>query len=405
MKKIFISMLAMLAFSSTAFGENLITVNDFTVSSVSKTALMVNINLDEKSSAKSMLFTISLPDGLEFVTSAGKPVYKSGAMFNVEPTLNIEEGKLKVAIASSNYIQGSKGMLIAFQIQPSSSFSASKGDVLTGGAVTDVSASIKGSLVDLDDDGFKVTVTDCIVLDENSPFPPETTSDAVDILVKRTIKAGVWSTICLPFVIQSGDLAKIFGSEYELAEFAGYDSEDNFETMSINFKKKTTGNFTAGNVYLIKASTPIEEISYKAKISRSAAPTVTYQVTEYDEDAGEDVPVEKGKFIGTYVADTYVPGDDMFISGNQFYYSTGKSKIKGFRGYFWFKDKLKNNSTARAFFNIDGEGTTKIQNAQISKNETGKVYSISGRYMGEKVNMKSLPKGVYVVDGVKVINN
>ena len=110
------------------------------------------------------------------------------------------------------------------------------------------------------------------------------------------------------------------------------------------------------------------------------------------------------RFIGTYVADTNIPADYMFISGNQFYFSTGSSKIKGFRGYFWFKDKLKEKSTSRAFFSIDGDNTTKIQNAQISRNETGKVYSISGRYMGEKVNMKSLPKGVYVVDGVKVIN-
>ena len=403
MKKIFISMLAMLAFSSTAFGDNLITVNDFTVSSVSKTALVVNINLDEKSSAKSMLFTLSLPAGLEFVTSEGKPVYKSGSMFDVKPTLNIEEGKLKVAIASSDYIQGSKGMLIAFQIQPSSSFSASKGDVLTGGAVTDVSASIKGSLVDLDDDGFKVTVTDCIVLDENSPFDPETTTAKVNILVKRTIKKDQWSTICLPFSIPSASLESVFGAGVKLAEFSGYTYDENLETISVDFTT-STGALSYSKVFLIKTPQDITQFEVNAKVNSTSASSVEYKALEWDDDEGDDVLVKKGEFIGTYVADTYVPGDDLFISGNQFYYSTGKTKIKGFRGYFWFKDKLKSNSTARAFFNIDGEGTTKIQNAQISKNETGKVYSISGRYMGENVNMKSLPKGVYVVDGVKIIN-
>ena len=36
--------------------------------------------------------------------------------------------------------------------------------------------------------------------------------------------------------------------------------------------------------------------------------------------------------------------------------------------------------------------------------KTGKVYSVSGQYMGENVDLKSLPKGIYIVDGNKVVN-
>ena len=36
--------------------------------------------------------------------------------------------------------------------------------------------------------------------------------------------------------------------------------------------------------------------------------------------------------------------------------------------------------------------------------ENGKVYTVSGQYVGENIDIKRLPKGVYIVDGVKVVN-
>lgn len=406
MKKFLFSVIAMLAIGSTAFGENSITVDPFTISNKGKTALMVNIKLDGKSTAKGMAFNISLPAGLEFVTNGGAPVYTKGSMCPGEPTLNIENGILYMSAGSKDFIKGSKGLLIAFQIQPTTSFNANENDVLVGN-VSDVIISLKNgdstSDTKCSNSTFNMTVADCdVVLDENSPFAPEKTKSSVDILVKRTLTKDKWSTFCLPFDIDWTTFKSIFGDDVKLAEFDSYSSEDNFETMSINFLSiDMTGadlenaSFYGTFPYLIKTSKTIESFEINAKISS----------TEADEDQYKSGKTTKGRFIGTFVADTTVPKDDLFISNNTFYYSIGTTKIKGFRGYFEFNDMLNYTNTARAFFNIDGDGTTKIQNAQITKNETGKVYSISGRYMGENVNMKSLPKGVYVVDGVKVINN
>lgn len=406
MKKILFSMLAMLTVASTAFGigDNAITVSDITLSnSGNPSALLVNINLTEKSSAKGMDFSIDLPAGVEFVTgSNGKPVYQTGSMWGVQPTLNLSESKrsLTVACASSESITGSKGLLYAFKVKKTGTVSE-----LTG-SIHNVSASIKGSLVYLDGSDFNITLTSCdVVLDENSPFAPETTGDdIVNILVKRTLTKDQWSTICLPFAIKSDDFASRFGTGVKLATFDSYSSDDNFETMSINFVEKTEGNLTTGDVFLIKPSIDVTQFTYNAKVTKTSAPTKLYDVEEYDEDEGDKVKVEKGKFIGTYVADIYVPENDMFISDNSFYYSIGTSKIKGFRGYFWFKDKLKDTSAARAFISIGGDDATNIQAAKFSMIENGKVYTVSGQYVGENIDIKRLPKGVYIVDGVKVVN-
>ena len=402
MKKILFSMLAMLAVASTAFGigDNAITVSDITLSnSGNPSALLVNINLTEKSSAKGMDFSIDLPAGVEFVTgSNGKPVYQTGSMWGVQPTLNLSESKrsLTVACASSESITGSKGLLYAFKVKKTGTVSE-----LTG-SIHNVSASIKGSLVYLDGSDFNITLTSCdVVLDENSPFAPESTSGDVSILVKRTIKAGDWSTFCLPFDIDWETFKTIFGANVQLAEFVNYSSEDEFETMSINFKPTDTEDkygFVGNWPYLIKTSKNLESFEITKTIEVEDDVLATW------DDVSGNKKKTYGKFIGTYVADIYVPENDMFISDNSFYYSRGTSKIKGFRGYFWFYDKLKDTSAARAFISIGGDDATNIQAAKFSMIENGKVYTVSGQYVGENIDIKRLPKGVYIVDGVKVVN-
>jgi hypothetical protein len=407
MKKFLFSLFAMLAIGGMAFGENSITVSDFTISNTGKTALMVNINLDEKASVKGMSFNITLPAGLEFVTESNKPKYKMGSMLPVTPQVNIDNGILYVSAASSDWIKGSKGMLIAFQIQPTSSFNTAIDGTLQG-SIADVTISEKvgQSTQDVKHSGstFTMTVADYdVILDENSPFAPETTEEAVDILVKRTLTKDKWSTICLPFSIGKSKLESVFGAGFQLAEFDSYSYDDKLETISIKFNDYT-GTLKSDGVYLIKTKDDMSQFTFKATVTATSASTNTYTESVYDEELEEDRDIEKGKFIGTYVADTYVPKDDMFISDNKFYYSIGTSKIKGFRGYFWFKDKVKADE-ARVYFTIDGDDATKIQAAKFTKVANGRVYTVSGQYVGENVDMKKLPKGVYIVDGVKVVND
>ena len=110
--------------------------------------------------------------------------------------------------------------------------------------------------------------------------------------------------------------------------------------------------------------------------------------------------------------------NDLFIQDETFYYAVAGQTLQGFRAIFNFYDSEGDpllitensggtNSTSRGTFLVDGkpidDGTTGIRNRYIFENK--RVYSVTGRYIGENVNMKSLPKGVYIVDGVKIVND
>ena len=71
--------------------------------------------------------------------------------------------------------------------------------------------------------------------------------------------------------------------------------------------------------------------------------------------------------------------------------------MKGFRAYF---NVPSNTSAAALNINIDGE-TTGINNIETETTVNGKVYNLNGQYVGNSLN--GLKKGIYVVNGKKVI--
>jgi hypothetical protein len=83
--------------------------------------------------------------------------------------------------------------------------------------------------------------------------------------------------------------------------------------------------------------------------------------------------------------------------------------MKGFRAYFYFQDLLVDytdkTSNARVYFSVtdDGSDATKIDARTMEPIETGKVYNMAGQYVGEGEDMNRLPKGIYIVNGKKVI--
>ena len=101
-----------------------------------------------------------------------------------------------------------------------------------------------------------------------------------------------------------------------------------------------------------------------------------------------------GTFYGTLKAGTSIPNNDLFLSNNKFYYSTGSTVIKGFRGYFWL-DGFDGSSMA-PIFNVDGEATN-IDGLQIV-NGDGRIYNLNGQHVENPTK-----KGVYIQNGNKVV--
>ena len=402
MKKNLLSLFAMLAFSNTAFADDQLKVENVYLSTTAdNTDFVVFLDQDAKSSVSGVNFSIQLPDGVEFVKdNSGEPQYKMGTTFDSSPTLNIDNGILKVAMGSEKPIKGTKGTLIAFKIKRSSTFNAANGDVLTGGKIFEASES-KSGLIDLSDFNFNITVTDRVVLDENSPFEPDA-FNGVNVLMKRTIKKNTWSTICFPFDMSTAVVENIFGSDVKVAEFSDWSCDieaGNVNSINVNFKTIDSKEIYGGDPFLIYTSKDISEFSVDNVAFYSAS----------DKIIQESRRSPKGTMSGKYGLHG-MSQYDMFLQNNTFYYALEGQNIKGFRAVFIFQDAqgnpylISNNSETRALFSIDGvSGTTGINSNSFVVAKTGKVYSMTGIYMGEMEDMNSLPKGVYIVDGKKVV--
>ena len=111
--------------------------------------------------------------------------------------------------------------------------------------------------------------------------------------------------------------------------------------------------------------------------------------------------------INTYAKQT-IPNHGIFLSGNKFYYSTGKSTIKGFRNYFVLDDYFDEaifggSSPININVAIDDELTAVEGLSTNNYMNNDDVYSVSGVYMGKASDMKKLSRGMYIVNGKKVI--
>lgn len=239
----------------------------------------------------------------------------------------------------------------------------------------------------MDDIEFTVTIGENrVVLNENSTTPPAD-AEGVNVRVKRTISAGSWNTICLPFAMTETQCKAAFGNDVELADFSAWSSEEdddgNIVKLEVDFADVT--EIEANHPYIIKVSTDMTEFSVDGvDIAAEEEPTV--QVGKKK--------AERGYFIGTYTANTEVPADNLFLSGNKFWYSSGLTQMNGFRGYFELADVLTEaeESGARITVRIDGSP----MDVKVLKSNTpldGIYYDLSGR------RVEKPGKGYYIVNG------
>ena len=259
---------------------------------------------------------------------------------------------------------------------------------------------------------FNITVSKSLVLDETSIAPPAIATD-VNVRVKRTINAGEWSTICLPFAMTAEQVTAAFGSDVQIADFTGceatYDeAKENIVALNVNFEDVT--EMEANHPYVIRTGTDIAEFTISG-VDIAPADEGELQVDrdelEYTYTVGKKIYTGYmyNSFVGTYEAQTEVPENALFLSGNQFWYSKGLTKMKAFRGYFEFYDVLSSveegNYSRRITMVFLGGETTGIS-ATLNDNvemRSDEVYDLQGRRLEPSV----LKKGLYVKNGKKTV--
>lgn len=257
-----------------------------------------------------------------------------------------------------------------------------------------------------DDVTFKVNVVGAhtVVLDEASTTVPAAATN-VNVRVKRSIKAGLWSTICLPFAMTEAQMREAFGSDVELGDFNGYETEkddggDIIVGISVKFNEATA--IEANHPYIIKVSSAITEFSVDGvDVDPEDEPTVA--AVQHTKKAWSEM-------TGTYVANTVIEENCLFLNDGMFRYSTGATKMKGYRAYFDFYDvmtSVEEGSASKAqriaiVFNSDG--TTGLRDDLQSANSPSAIYDLSGRKVADNIQSNDrLPKGLYIKDNKKVV--
>lgn len=255
----------------------------------------------------------------------------------------------------------------------------------------------------LDDVTFKVKVVavHTIILDENATTMPEASDDAVNVRVKRTIHANEWSTICLPFAMTGTQVVEAFGNDAQLAVFSDWESveDDDENIVGINIcfgSVDPSYGIEANKPLLIYVSSPVTEFTAdNVIIDPEEEPSVMIKHGTKKRDP-------ESYMIGTYQAETLLENFSLFLYGNKFYYSVGKTKMQAYRAFFNIYDILSDVENAYAdvkmAIDINGiadsvEGLNNDQGARDSE-----CYDLSGRHISTPQQ-----RGVYVVNGHKVL--
>ena len=203
----------------------------------------------------------------------------------------------------------------------------------------------------------------------------------VNVKLTRTLKADVWNTFCVPFDVT------VEGSPLEgatIKQIASVTEKD--DGAVINFVD-APATLEAGKAYLVRTATAIVNPTFNGVTVKNVTPTNCSGNDNY-------------QLIGIYSPlniDALLYGK-VFGINNQDKLAKVKenTSIKGMRAYF-----LLANSATAAKLNFGGEltGIDAVDNGEAVM--TGKVYNLNGQYVGN--SLEGLKKGVYVVNGKKVL--
>lgn len=248
----------------------------------------------------------------------------------------------------------------------------------------------------------------------------------------RTLNTNQWNSFVLPVNLNAGQVKTAFGGDTKLAQLDG--AEGNriyFKLVSLDDNEATA--IVAGQLYIINPQLAIssgDEVTHRVEAYNDITVSEYYtinQVTFKSTDKLESATISDEEFqqgastdgqmrmAGTYVSLTKtdeggnpIPAGSYVLSGGSWKYAVnGVNKVSGLRG--WIETKAETGSK-NLIFNIDGvdeeEVSTGIDGIYVDGVQTNTsapksgIYSISGQKMSCTT---SLPKGLYIVNGRKMI--
>ena len=206
------------------------------------------------------------------------------------------------------------------------------------------------------------------VIDEKKEFvSPDTNLEDVTVRLKRTLSSSNWNTFAVPFDIEN--------MEGRLRE---YDYADG--NMMV-FKDATA--IEAGKPYLVKPVSDIENPIYShVTLNTTSAQSI--------EDGGYS-------FVATYSpTDLATDKTEQFLKtdGKLYYPTASGTRLRGMRAFF----RTPTGEGARLYIDGEATGIHSIENGQLTI-EKGNWYTLDG----QKLYGKPVQKGVYIVNGKKIV--
>lgn len=401
MKRIIALLLVAVWVVNNSWADRLI-VDDVTLERY-QAEIRINYQFDVENQYSGYQMVLELPEGVSTLKdkTTGSPLFAKGDCYDGSYTI------------SSNYLDGTD-RFVALSLS-SIPMSGTDGLLLSIPVVCDeelevgtvLQATLSGisfgktdgqTTVNMPDVAFSITVGNpWITLDENSETLPPTTDEEVEILVKRTIRANQWNTICLPFAMTEEQVKEAFGEDVKLAEFIEYkvtDENDEITKIDVIFEPALLDEegFMANYPYIIKTDKDISEFM----VSSTLEPNEEDAYAEYTNGKNGSRKEVYGTFYGTLRAGQGLLDNHLFLNQGNFWYSTGNNTIKAFRGYFDFVDILSSKESASNVRMIIGGSETAIESlAGVDENNT--LYDLQGR------KVKTPNGGIYINKGKKII--
>lgn len=209
---------------------------------------------------------------------------------------------------------------------------------------------------------------------DNAQKIKEANNAISDVSLTRTLEANIWNTFCVPF-----------GFKVENSALAGAKVKEFDKIDGTTMYMKDATYVLPGRPYLVMpAETYIVNPTFSA-------------VAIYNEDATK-VGDDTYALIGIYSPKTISKDNIYGVKANGAIAKGAKgSTIKGLRAYF-----IINGNGSGAKINFGDDETTGIENIVTpTAINNQKVYNLNGQYVGN--DLKAMPKGMYIVNGKKVI--
>ena len=221
-------------------------------------------------------------------------------------------------------------------------------------------------------DASEATIVQTVVtLDESQGYTP-VAAENVTVQLVRSISAGKWSTIVLPFAMTEAQLKDAFGENVKVAELvSGTESKLNFSYVTAT---------EANKPYAIKVAA---EDNYSGSATIENVTVVNGTPTQ---------GVGNWSFVGVYDVNVYMPEGSYFFTNNKIkkVVSENTNKIKPFRAYFAYSGT---NTQDDIDFSFDGVPTAIetlseddakqiegkfIVDGQLVVAKNGKLYNAAG---------------------------